>query len=195
MSIIWWEKTVEYYFIKSYVDLSMFIAPLDGTYEKAGDTIFGTVTGWVLIEFKRNLASIKAEVQKYTSYELAKENLKSKDNHHLIIYGEEVNNELSLKCQRYFSEQPIPIEATFNVGIPLNPFMEYLQKLIRYKNESGGGAGSFGYVAGVDTSGSIVKCLKLNEFLEGIKMEKEQRQQLEVAPRSKSKDQSKGMSL
>ena len=54
----WWGKTVEYKFIKEYIDLDSFIAPLDGNEEKAGDAIFGENENFILIEFKKDKDSI-----------------------------------------------------------------------------------------------------------------------------------------
>lgn len=41
MSVRWWEKTVEYKFLMSVASQKkLFLAPLDGEHEQAGDAIF-----------------------------------------------------------------------------------------------------------------------------------------------------------
>lgn len=105
MSILWWEKTVEYYFVQKYVDIDMFIAPLDGEHEKAGDAIFSNESSWVLIEFKRDEKAINDEMGKFKNYFSAKSALEKIAGHHLIIYGNAENDIFHLKCRSYFSEK------------------------------------------------------------------------------------------
>lgn len=195
MSIIWWEKTVEYLFVKKYVDVNMYIAPLDGKMELGGDTIFGNVSGWILIEFKRNRDTIKDEIQKYKSYHSAKTSLAERDNHHLIIYGEAINNQVALKCQRYFSEFPVSIDDAFKVGIPLEDFKQYLEELIEYKSSGDSGTGDFSYVAGIDTRDRVIRCLTLKEFSEGFELEKTHKLRLKAYLQSREPPKNKGMRL
>ncbi len=72
MDKIWWGKTVEYYFVKKYVELDMLIAPLDGNEEKAADAILSNVDSWALIEFKRSDSELSNEYKKFNDYESAK---------------------------------------------------------------------------------------------------------------------------
>ncbi|TYB30730.1 MAG: hypothetical protein FXF47_07725 [Candidatus Mcinerneyibacterium aminivorans] len=139
MSLIWWEKTVEYLFLKKYYDkLLKGVAPLDGSHEKAGDLIFSKGNTFLLIEFKRDFKSIKYEQGKYENYKKAKEELKDSSNHHIIIYGEEKDKKLLLKCQTYFNEKDINInnkKELFGRAVKYNEFVSYLVKLLRHKED------------------------------------------------------------
>ncbi|KPV90062.1 hypothetical protein AN395_03523 [Pseudoalteromonas sp. P1-30] len=194
MSILWWEKTVEYYFIQKYVDLRTFVAPLDGNHEKAGDAIFANVSKWVLIEFKRDSKSVSDELKKFTDYKKAKEELESIGQHHLIIYGEEnfLGKDIELVCQEYFSGKKVDTELALESGISKSKFIEYINKFVEHKKNSKSGSGSFGLVAGVSKTGAVTRCMRLNEFGKAIKLEKKlqikldqelQNQQQTQAPR------------
>ena len=87
MNMIWWEKTVEYFFVQNYVDLQMLICPLDGDHENAGDAIFANAENWILIEFKKEECDIVSEKNKFKNYQKAKEYLSNRDAHHFLIYG------------------------------------------------------------------------------------------------------------
>ena len=66
----WWEKTVEYYFVCNFLKLGYFAMPLDGTYEAIGDTIFiDDDRQFLLVEFKKDKASIPTEKNKFENYE------------------------------------------------------------------------------------------------------------------------------
>lgn len=179
MSILWWEKTVEYYFIQRYVDLSTFVAPLDGNHEKAGDAIFANVSNWILIEFKRDAKSINDEVVKFTNYEDAKFELESIGKHHLIIYGEPNGEDINLLSQEYFSKIKVPVDKVLSSGIPKTDFVVYLKKFVAHKKNSESGAGNFGLVAGVSNDGKVSKCMKLSEFGEAIALEQKLQKKLE----------------
>lgn len=172
MEMLWWEKTVEYFFVQKYVDLKMFIAPLDGAHEKAGDAIFSNEKKWLLIEFKRNAKSIMEEESKFTDFPNAKKLLQAKDSHHLIIYGEAKNSNFQLMCQRYFSGITIDINHALESGTSKGSFLQYLHEFIRHKKGETG-AGGYSFVAGVSSDGSITKCMKLSEFSEALNLEKE----------------------
>ena len=112
----WWEKTVEYKFIKEYIDLDSFIAPLDGNEEKAGDAIFGENENFILIEFKKDKDSIQDEQKKFLDFTSAKNTLSKKDEHHILIYGEINNQDLILKAKTYFSGNDIVLNKKFSNG-------------------------------------------------------------------------------
>lgn len=179
MDILWWEKTVEYFFVKKYVDLNMFIAPLDGDHEKAGDAIFSNVNAWVLIEFKRDKSTINDEIGKFKNYELAKDALESIGSHHLIVYGVAEKNNFSLECRQYFSEKNLPIEQALISGAEKDRFISYLRKFLEFKKTSKGGVGVYSIVAGVSSDGVVTKCMKLSEFAEALKLEKALQQKLQ----------------
>lgn len=170
MKMKWWEKTVEYKFIQEFINLNSLIAPLDGNEEKAGDAIFSNDDKWVLIEFKKDKSSIASEKKKFNDYDKAKNALKDKDSHHIIIYGElnEEEKNITLKSQRYFAEIEKEINETLQVGIKTKEFKEYLEEFLSYKkgSEVKGGSDSYGFIVGITEEGDITKCLTLEEFSE-----------------------------
>jgi hypothetical protein len=179
LSILWWEKTVEYFFVQKYVNLDMFIAPLDGKQEKAGDAIFANESSWVLIEFKRDQDSIASEIDKFTNYSVAKETLEPIGGHHLIIFGESNNDQFSLKSQEYFSATEVNIDQALLSGAEKEKFLEYLHKFIDFKKQSKSGTGGYSFVAGVSSDGKVTKCMKLSEFGQALKLEHELKQKLQ----------------
>ncbi len=162
----WWEKTVEYKFIKEYINLDSFIAPLDGKEEKAGDAIFGKNEKFILIEFKKDENSIKDEQKKFFNFNSAKQKLEDKDSHHILIYGEIDNKDLILNAKTYFSKNYIELSKNFTNGKILEDFKNYLSDFLEFKkgSKTESGSGSYGFVAGVTQEGNITKCLTLQEF-------------------------------
>jgi len=162
----WWEKTVEYKFIKEYIDLNSFIAPLDGNEEKAGDAIFGENDKFILIEFKKDEKSIKNEQKKFFDFNSAKQKLEDKDSHHILVYGKIINKDLILSARTYFSGKNITLNKKFTNGKSLKEFKDYLDSFLNLKkgSKTEGGAGRYGLVAGITQEGSITKCLTLEEF-------------------------------
>ena len=189
MSILWWEKTVEYFFVQKYVTLEMFIAPLDGKQEKAGDAIFANESSWVLIEFKRDKESIASEAEKFKNYPAAKKTLELIGTHHLIIFGESNGDQLSLKSQEYFSGKEVNIDQALWAGVEKKKFLEYLHKFIYLKKQAKSGTGGYSFVAGVSSDGKVTKCMKLSEFSQALNLEPELKQKLQKKPK-KSQDQS-----
>lgn len=182
MSIIWWEKTVEYYFVKKYVELDSFVAPLDGDKERAGDTILGKEDRWILIEFKKNESCINDECRKFSDFKQAKHSLINTSNHHLIIYGQSAGKDIELVCQGYFSEKPIHIDDALSRGTDIDSFFNYVREFVSFKNNSGGESSSgFGFVAGISKDGKVTKCMRLDEFGHTFKLEKRLQQKLEIS--------------
>jgi hypothetical protein len=61
-----WEKTVEWSYVRKHLRCEDFAAPLDGDEEKAGDVAIGFENlSWCLIEFKRDRGALKSEREKY----------------------------------------------------------------------------------------------------------------------------------
>lgn len=178
MDILWWEKTVEYFFVQKYVDLKMFIAPLDGDHEKAGDAIFSNVNAWVLIEFKRDISTINDELNKFTNYQLAKSELEHIGNHHLIIFGGIEGGDFELKCKQYFSRNDVEIIDALSSGTERDTFINYLERFVELKKTSKSGAGGYSFVAGVSNDGSVTKCMKVSEFAEALQLEQALQQKL-----------------
>jgi len=113
MSFKWWEKTVEYNFVMSLASQNnLFLSPLDGNHEKAGDVVLGMSELWVMIEFKKDLDAVGSEKIKFGNgnYERAKVALQGQDKHHHVIYGVLSTNSdgkpcLDLDYKTYFSEE------------------------------------------------------------------------------------------
>ncbi|WP_457570078.1 hypothetical protein [Desulfurobacterium sp.] len=172
----WWEKTVEYYFVRKYLTDSA-IAPLDGKAEFAGDALFVRKGKLVLIEFKRDESSISQEKRKFCNFEEAKRVLQDKDDHHYIIFGA-FNKNFTIYAQTYFSNKKMEIEEALKRGVDPEKFNEYLMKLLKFKNKnknqggnSGSGSGSimpenYSIVAVVNSNGNIVSCMSLSEYYE-----------------------------
>jgi len=162
----WWEKTVEYKFIQEYIDLDSFIAPLDGNEEKAGDAIFGKDANFILIEFKKDKHSIRDEQKKFSNFNSIRNDLSGKDEHHILIYGEINNQDLTLNARTYFSEKNVELGKEFSNGKSLEEFKKYLNIFLRSKKglKTEGGAGGYSLVAGVTREGNITKCLTLEAF-------------------------------
>lgn len=184
MQILWWEKTVEYYFVKKYVDLNMFVAPLDGNHEKVGDVIFANESSWVLIEFKRDEKSITDELDKFVNYAEAQQEFQSIDQHHLIIYGDIINGKFDLGCKRYFSGKNISLDKALYSGVDKDKFLLYLKRFWAYKKQSKGGSGGYGFVAGISSDGKVTKCMTLSEFAEAMSLQKNLQRELEQRERS-----------
>ncbi|MCA8320642.1 hypothetical protein [Burkholderia cepacia] len=62
----WWEKHVEWEFIRSYVDSARAVLPVDGQYEY-GDALFATDESWWILEFKGKKSYKDSERDKYPS--------------------------------------------------------------------------------------------------------------------------------
>ena len=165
----WWEKTVEYYFIRKFIPEDMIISPLDGEQEKAGDALLSNNDKWIIIEFKKDFKSLSSEKKKYKNYEAALTDLSPYDSHHFLIYGQVHNEEFGLRGKSYFSNKPISnISEIFESGKSKAEFILYLKKLIEYKaksdESSGGSVGSFSFVAGISQNKKITSCMNLYEF-------------------------------
>ena len=171
----WWEKTVEYKFIKEYVDIDSFIAPLDGNEERAGDAIFVENGNFILIEFKKDEKSIADEEKKFDDFLSAKGFLYQNDNHHILVYGKIDNQNLVLNSRTYLSGTTINLSKEFPNGKTLEYFKRYLDEFLKFKkfvkseSSSENSSESYGLVAGITQNGRITKCLTLEDF--SIEME------------------------
>lgn len=100
--MIWWEKTVEYAFI-AWSKLQFNAAPLDGSQEQAGDTLFSDENNrFFLIEFKRkkDTRCIQQELDKFIDSNEAKQRIRNNQNNicHFVVYGDiyHINNKFGL---------------------------------------------------------------------------------------------------
>lgn len=165
----WWEKTVEYYFIKKYIPDEMILSPLDGNQEKAGDAFLSSNEKWVILEFKKDRPSLSSEKKKYTNYDDAKNALSPNDTHHFLIYGQISRGKFCLAGETYFSGSTVSnIKEIFEAGKDKDEFIAYLETLIQYKTKvdeaSGGAVGSYSFVAGIGAENKITSCMNLYEF-------------------------------
>ncbi len=185
----WWEKTVEYMFVKNYINIDSFIAPLDGDEEKAGDAIFCDTEHYILIEFKKDFKSISNEYKKFVDFNKAKKLLVNEDDHHIIIYGEIINNDLDLKAQTYFSKKSLSkFDKIFKNGIESEKFRLYLDNFLSFKKtkKSKITSESYGLIAGVTNDGNISKFVTIDEY--SISKENEMSK-----TKTKSRDYSRSM--
>lgn len=174
MSLQWWEKTVEYQFLLLVAKSNrLFLAPLDGNEERAGDAVFSSNNRWVLIEFKKDSTSISTEKKKFINYHAANTALASLDAHHHIIYGQESKESiqrLQLCSQTYFSGVGCDLVAILRSGTKYDAFKRYVEQYTKFKKGPKGGSGGgvtmddLALVAGVNTDNNIVECLSLTEF-------------------------------
>nr|WP_290981137.1 hypothetical protein [Halomonas sp.] len=174
----WWEKTVEYYFIRKYIPEDMILSPLDGEQEKAGDAFLSSNEKWVILEFKKDYQSLSSEKKKYKNYDDAAKALSPNDTHHFLIYGQVSDGAFGLAGKTYFSGKAVSkIKEIFEAGKNKEEFVSYLEKLIEYKTKldeaSGGSVGGYSFVAGISADNKITSCMNLYEFGldHGLKLE------------------------
>lgn len=165
----WWEKTVEYYFIRKYVPEEVILSPLAGKHEAGGDLVTGDQDKWLLIEFKVNKSALKTEESKYKTYELTKVHLMGSDSHHFLVFGSMDTGYFDVRASTYFSKKELPdVEDIFNFGKPQSEFIDYLKEVIKAKKvtETGDGSssGGFSLVAAVNGKNKVTKCMTLKEF-------------------------------
>jgi hypothetical protein len=192
MSIRWWEKTVEYEFVMLVSrEKRLFLAPLDGEHERAGDAVFSSNNRWVLIEFKKNAATIRTEKEKFVRYAEAKATLSPRDDHHHIIFGQESAknpSRLELRAQTYFSETSRDLNGILSSGQSFSEFKAYVDQYIKLKKgpQGGGGTGmtmeDLALVAGVNADNNVIECLSLSEFQRqrGLELQQEQQQERQL---------------
>jgi hypothetical protein len=178
MSLKWWEKTVEYKFIMLVASKEkLFLSPLDGDHERAGDAIFSSQNRWILIEFKKNADSISDEKNKFLNYVLAKRALSDTDKHHYLVYGKEVDNRLGIFCRTYFSDIGFDLSDMLTSGVEFDFFVKYVEQFMQFKKTSYAGSGGglnisdFALVAGINSDNNIVSCLSLSEFRHHLKLD------------------------
>ncbi|PWF64407.1 hypothetical protein CBX96_04455 [Shewanella sp. BC20] len=176
MGLKWWEKTVEYFFIRNCIGDSMVIAPLDAKEESAGDSIFSQGNKWVLIEFKKKFESLKSEEDKFSDFAKAKAHFMDKDSHHFLVYGAMFENELrngqkfGVSATTYFSRKSTnSIEAMLSSGLEGKDFFAYVKDFTSFKKATGESSGglsfeSYGLVAGVNSENKVVECISLAEL-------------------------------
>ncbi|ATC82292.1 MULTISPECIES: hypothetical protein [Pseudoalteromonas] len=206
MSLKWWEKTVEYFFIRNCIGDSMVIAPLDGKEERAGDSIFSQGNKWVLIEFKNKLESLKSEEDKFSNFETAKAHFLDKDSHHFLVYGgmfenkEKNGQKFGISVTTYFSRNSVKnVKSMLSAGLEGDDFFAYIKDFTSFKKvsgESGGGLSfeSYGLVAGINSENQIVECISLAELGQELGLDLTPEVTPEPPSPSPSPSSSRGMS-
>ncbi|WP_163577082.1 hypothetical protein [Halomonas faecis] len=177
---MWWEKTVEYLFVVTYMDREALMAPLDGNHEAAADLMARRNDKWVLIEFKRNAQAIDDEIQKFAepsvdSFEKAKAALADRDGHHLLVFGERGDDQpIELKALSYFRHQTVDPEEALDCGVAQKQFNSYLHEFLYFKfgeAEEGSGGRSLNYSTVVAVSnGAITHCEGLANYCERMNL-------------------------
>lgn len=174
---IWWEKTVEYSFVLKMIGGPKklnFASPLAGVQEGAGDAIFGNSGGnLVLVEFKKSRREIVSEFGKFHCYSNALKDLRERDGHHFLIYGEvdfrskNENPDLLLTIRSYFSCKSC--DDILSCGVNSRVFNEYLKDLLNHKKIDKRSTGSsviniMASVIGISADGSMCAIISLSEY-------------------------------
>lgn len=178
---MWWEKTVEYLFVVTYLNRKVLMAPLDGDYEAGGDLVANRDDKWVLIEFKRNAGVIDSEIQKFAepsvdSFNNAKAVLGDSDGHHLLIFGEHGHDEpIELKALSYFRRQPVAPRLALGCGVNQEEFNSYLADFLFFKfgeeeETKGGRSLNYSTVVAVNTEGQVTHCEGLANYCERLNL-------------------------
>ncbi len=150
MSLVWWEKTVEYYFVILVAGnwKKILATPLSGIAESSiGDLVINNDFKFTLIEFKRRKADIVSEQTKYNDYKGALESLGPKSDHHKILYGKQIGNAVEVMVRDYFKESAeetgLNIKIIFDDGLDQEAFITYLDDLASFRKKDGRTGGCF----------------------------------------------------
>ncbi len=184
-SLHWWEKTVEYAFVRWMLPSSSSAIPLAGEVEAAiGDLLLkDPFARFRLIEFKAHQDDIQSEKRKFPKLRGAafkglrfqRALLEGHDplvGHdgaaaHWLVFGAEIDKQFHLKAQRYCEEGAQVLRPGNLVlhSVDLAVMVDYLDQLTaaRKREEAAGGSGSLVCCAVAD--GSVVP-LSVNEFLQ-----------------------------
>lgn len=166
--MLFWEKSVEYYFVKKFVPDEAIIAPLDGNHERAGDAIFGIAERFLIIEFKRDKTCLTSERRKFRDFDATAIKLRGDDYHHFLIYHDPDCGTYPIVAQTYFSGFLLEdIGRIHRYGIDFHDFNEYLVQFLNYKIGGGtsSGAEGFAMVAGVTSTGDMTAIVTLEDYV------------------------------
>lgn len=182
-SLHWWEKTVEYAFVRQLLPKAALAIPLDGNPETAlGDFLMSESATFRLIEFKARQDSIQSEKRKFP--ELRKDEYKGLSFHlslleghdalvehagaaaHWVVFGEQVGERFFLKAQKYCAEGAILLDHGEFSGptVSREVMVDYMLELAaaRQREDAVSGSGGMVYCAIADDS---VVSLPAEEFL------------------------------
>lgn len=161
---IWWEKTVEYAYVRKFLGDYTFLYPFDGKHEKLSDTLLSNGYSWIIVEFKQDHKWLTSEKEKFNKYggvknysEACKElvgkygsNNYSGIGHHFIVYGkleDKGKSNLDLIAERYFSKPKDEIFKPVDLllkGIEQSDFIKYVNRFNWFKSRRGGNGGGSG---------------------------------------------------
>ncbi|QND84658.1 Uncharacterized protein ChrSV_2432 [Chromobacterium vaccinii] len=203
---VWWEKTVEYYFVRKLLDDETAISPLDGKHEILGDALLKSDLGWILIEFKKDQSCFSSEKAKFKNWDIAQNLLANRDAHHFLIFGvydSAKTPSFNVRGCTYFSRQkPNGYVGMKASGVSIDVFTQYLQDFMAQRKLPDGDEGSgvsveaYAQVLGVNQKGDVVTCASLQEF--GFALEKtlalKKQHVREITYPSRSKSRDRGMS-
>lgn len=173
----WWEKTVEYSFVRKILMDNSIACPLAVQPEKwMGDLIEQIEDHFRLIEFKRSVNSIKDENKKYgdgeTDYLTVCKDIPDCQNAaHWLVFGEAVgdgkNATMKLKYRQYHSQNSDrDLNSSSDLSImKFSDFKNYIDKLMQLRGGTAGGAGGL-VMAGVGNNQTTV--MDLTEFIQLI---------------------------
>ena len=170
----WWEKTVEYSFVRTIMNDNSIACPLAGKAEKwAGDLVESIENKFRLIEFKKDAGSIKDEDKKYgdgrTNY-LVKFTDEIKNSNgaqsHWLVFGE-FNTKLELKYRNYFANDGAESLSGTNdlCTSNLSDFKMYIDCLMELRGNS---EGSFSGLVMADIGDGQSTVIELSEFIQLI---------------------------
>lgn len=145
--VTWWEKTVEYAFVKR-MNFD-FGSPFDGNHETVGDAAFANIEKFILVEFKKDLKSIDDERKKFINFDQIQnsDNLQNFPGHQLI-FGLLHKGQFKLAHCRYFSREPDCIKSDDFIdtnGVSLEKFKKYCKWFIEQKKSGSGSGSASGY--------------------------------------------------
>ncbi|MDH2918896.1 MAG: hypothetical protein PXX73_06865 [Sideroxydans sp.] len=173
----WWEKTVEYTFVRKILADNSIACPMAGKPEKwMGDLIEQIQDEFRLIEFKRDEDSIKDENKKYDNTKQSyltscKDIPKREDAAHWLVFGEEVTSKdkptMQLRYRHYHSKGTDSSDSNLNktddlLTMKYQAFLKYINELMDLRGATEGASGGL-VMAGVGDEQTTV--MDLNEFI------------------------------
>ncbi len=171
----WWEKTVEYAYVRK---TCIPVVPLAGTQETA---ISDAIAGWkgfgFIIEFKKDMSAFKREEDKYENMAAARryfleEQRGPKNLPHVFVFGQETNGYLGLWACDYWHEGPAPfqlgdahLDLTLlkRYGMETENLLAYITELADFRTTAEGTSG--GSVLLYDEGSECFGLVDLNEVL------------------------------
>lgn len=185
----WWEKTVEYLFVRTILPEVALAMPLAGQVEALlGDLLDGNIAAFRLIEFKRDSSTLQSELVKYKPDEAARRQyfadylrLKSPGllempgaSGHWLVYAEldpATGADLRLLARRYGAMRTDPgflVKQDADLPrVPAADLWNYMARLVLLRSKAGMLGSSGGLV--VASTGNRVVAQTPIEFLSSVK--------------------------